>query len=160
MKIIAKKGAKQDKYDLLRCIREDGSETAMPMPRQGVLAHDLIHYVVESALGYRHGFLGMVASGADIAYAMQQSHDLQAELAVQAKYAESIVESLQAQLWSGGFDPAQFQAGLESACASRDCTAPDLGGIDAEKDLYQAVLNLTQRWQALAYHANLELEMF
>lgn len=41
MKIIATKRAKTDKYDRLRRIRLDGSETSTTMPRQGVLPHDL-----------------------------------------------------------------------------------------------------------------------
>jgi hypothetical protein len=58
MKLIAERLGRNDKLDRLRCIRRDGSETATSMPRQGILPHDLVHYVVESGLGWRHGFLG------------------------------------------------------------------------------------------------------
>jgi hypothetical protein len=153
MKLIATKLGKNDKYDQLRCIRRDGSETATTMPRQGVLPHDLIHYVVETTLGYGYGFLGIVAKGADIGFAMQQTHDLDnPQLADQATHAEAIVESLQAQLWSGGFD-------LESACAMRARPAPDLGGIDVERRLYDGVIALAERWRQLPFHASIELDM-
>lgn len=160
MKIIAKKLAKNDKYDQLRCIRLDGSETSTMMPRQGVLPHDLIHYVVESALRYDHGFLGLVARGADISFAMELTHDASnQDLADQATHAEAIVESLQAQIWSGAFDADMFFAGLEGACAMRARAVPDLSEVDVAEVLYGGVLSLSQRWQSTAFHSALELDM-
>lgn len=159
MQLIVSKQGKNDKYDQLRCLRSDGSTTGTMMPRQGVLPHDLIHYVVELALGYQHGFLGMVAAGADIGFAMEQSHSYdKPTLAQQATHAEAIVESLQAQLWSGAFDQAMFDAGLESACAMRDCAAPVLANAGGAAALYDAALAMAQRWQQLAYYSTLELE--
>jgi hypothetical protein len=160
MKIIARKLAKSDKYDQLYCLRRDGSETSTRMPRQGVLPHDLIHYVVESALRYDQGFLGIVAKGSDISFAMEQAHDAtDTNLANQAIYAEALVESLQAQLWSGAFDEEQFQEGLGSACASRSKPAPDLSHVNVRRDLYERVIELGERWHQVPYHGTLELEM-
>jgi len=160
MKLYASKSDKNEKYDQLRCVRRDGTVTTTMMPRQGVLPHDLIHYVVETTLDYQHGFLGMVAAGAEISFAMEQSHGaLQAGLADQASQAESLVESLQAQLWSGSFDQAMFDAGLESACAMRGCAVPALQQAGGGAALCDAVLALSQRWQALPFYATLELDM-
>jgi len=160
MKIIATKLGKNDKYDQLRCIRLDGSETGAMMPRQGVLPHDLIHFVVETTLGYDHGFLGLVAKGADISFAMEQTHDMDNQtVADQATHAEAVVESLQAQIWSGSFDPEMFACGVAGACDMRARPAPDLSGIDVDKALYAGVVALGQRWQQLPYHASLELDM-
>ena len=50
MHLLAEKLGKTDKLDRLRYRRADGSETACPMPRQGTLPHDLVHYIVESRL--------------------------------------------------------------------------------------------------------------
>lgn len=98
MKIVALKNGKTDKYDQMHCIRSDGTAASTKMPRQGILPHDLLHYVVEVALKYENGFLGMISSGADIAFAMSQTHDISNKnVADQAAHAESIVESLQAQ---------------------------------------------------------------
>ena len=109
MKLIATRQGRTDKLDQLRCLRRDGSATGCAMPRQGILPHDLIHYVVESTLGWRHAFYGMVAAGIDIGPAMAQSHDpADRRLADQAAHAEAVVESLQAQLWSAGADPDAF----------------------------------------------------
>src|SRR5689334_5514381 len=125
MKLIATKQGKADKYDLLRCVRMDGTEASTKMPRQGLLAHDLIHYVVESTLGYRNGFLGLIGQGAEFAYTMEQTHNVgNGELALQAIHAEAIVESLQAQLWAGSFDAEQFAEGLAAACSARQQSVP------------------------------------
>ena len=160
MKLIATKQGKSDKYDSLRCIRNDGSETKTSMPRQGILPHDLIHYVVETALGYEYGFLGLVAKGSDIAFAMEQSHDVQNQkIARQTIHAEAIVESLQAKLWSGDFNIDQFLVGLESACSIRGQNAPDLRSIYPQIDLYDAVLELFERWKQVPFHGHIELEM-
>jgi hypothetical protein len=160
MKLIAAKRARTDKYDLLRCIRRDGTETSVQMPRQGILPHDLIHFVVEDTLGYTNGFLGVVAQGADIAFAMEQSHDpARLDLAAQLIHAEAIVESLQAQLWSGSFDAGMFAEGLAGACAARGRQAPDLSAFDVRAQLFDNVLALGQRWQGLPFFGTLELEM-
>jgi len=78
VKLIARRQGRTRKLDLLRCIRRDGSETATAMPRQGILPHDLVHYVAESTLGWRHGFLGMIAAGAHIGWTMAQALALNA----------------------------------------------------------------------------------
>jgi hypothetical protein len=159
MKLTATKSTKTDKLDHLQCERSDGTRTSVAMPRQGILPHDLIHFVVESTLGYQHGFLGEVARGADIDFAMQMSHDVaHTAPSPQLTHAEAIVESLQAQLWSGAFDPAMFDEGVQGACAVRDCAPPSLPE-GAGQQLYDAVVALGQRWQAVPYHASLALEM-
>jgi hypothetical protein len=159
MNIIAEKKSKSDKYDVLRCVRADGTQTTTSMPRQGVLPHDLIHYVVETTLGYEYGFLGLIARGAEIGFAMAQTHDLHnAALADQAIHAEALVESLQAQIWSGAFDHAQFLAGLEGACAMRGRGMPDLSMIDAGHDLYATVMDLGERWRQVPFFGALALE--
>lgn len=148
MKIVAVKQAKNDKVDLLRCVRRDGSEAVTTMPRQGILAHDLIHYVVESALQYECGFLGLIARGADFAYAMEQAHAPDnRDIGKQAIYAEAIVESLQAQLWSGSFDVRQFLDGLHAACAARGHAVPDLAMVASHEELYRRALALDEQWQ-------------
>ena len=74
MKLIAEKAGKADRYDNLRYVRADGSESRSPMPRQGTLPHDLIHYVVESTLPLKFGFMSLVARGADALFVMETVH--------------------------------------------------------------------------------------
>lgn len=54
---------------VLRCTREDGSVTWQKQPERHAAhfaLHDLTHYAVETALGYRNGFYGLIASGWEI----------------------------------------------------------------------------------------------
>lgn len=159
MKLAAERLGHIDRLDRLRCIRRDGSETATSMPRQGILPHDLLHYVVESGLGWRHGFLGMIAAGADIGWTMQQTHDpANRDIADQAIHAEAVVESLQAQLWSGTFDEAAFLDGLRDACQARGRSVPVLAAGTGET-LFGQALVLNTRWQQIPFHGTLVLEM-
>jgi hypothetical protein len=55
---------------VLRCVRADGSATWQRQdgPRALFFAfHDLTHYAVETTLGFRAGFYGLLADGWDIA---------------------------------------------------------------------------------------------
>lgn len=51
---------------LLRCVRSDGSTTWQKREgRQGAFfpLHDLTHFAVETILGFRRGFFGLIAEG-------------------------------------------------------------------------------------------------
>jgi hypothetical protein len=50
----------------LVCTRVDGSMTMQHQRQDFFPMHDLIHYAVESVLGYRRGFFGLVAEGWDL----------------------------------------------------------------------------------------------
>ncbi len=54
----------RNKPDTLTCRRDDGSctWTALNLPP----AHDLGHYALETTLGFRHAFFGLLAQGWDI----------------------------------------------------------------------------------------------
>jgi hypothetical protein len=159
MKLIAQRLGRTDKLDRLRCVRRDGSETSAAMPRQGILPHDLVHYVVESGLGWRDGFLGLVAAGFDIGWTMEQAHDpANRTIADQTIHAEAVVESLQAQLWSGAWDEALFIDGVRGACEARGRGVPALPP-GAGRTLFEQALALNARWQQVPFHGALELEM-
>jgi hypothetical protein len=53
---------------ILKCIRKDGSETWQRHDKHGVhfSFHDLTHFAVETTLGLRTGFYGLIADGWDI----------------------------------------------------------------------------------------------
>ena len=158
MKLLARKLGKADKSDLLVCTRADGSTTQVDMPRQGVLPHDLVHCVVESALPFRHGFLSQVADGASIAFESgvstvqgPQRH------VVESGQVESIVEALQSQLWAGAFDRTSFLEGVALACASRQLPAPAWPAIDLEAELFERAVRLNQEWTQVPPHQSMTL---
>jgi hypothetical protein len=135
MKLIAEKGSKTDKYDRLRCVRSDGSESSTMMPRQGTLPHDLVHFVVKIV------------------------HDPTNEnVKTQAVQAEAIVEALQTQLWAGYFDLEAFLEGVRSACAARGKPTFDFAGSYAQEKLFDAALALKARWDQVPHQQNLVLE--
>lgn len=158
MKLVAEKRGKTDKYDRLRFIRSDGSESEIPMPRQGTLPHDLVHYVVESALPLKHGFMSLVAAGADAQFVMQTAHDAtNAAIETEAVQAEAIVEALQTQLWSGAFDQDAFLEGVASASGARGKPAFDFADVDPEARLYDSALVLLERWGHVPFYQSMEL---
>jgi hypothetical protein len=161
MQLIAEKRAQSDKVDVLRFVRNDGSATSCDMPRQGILPHDLVHYVVESALPLRHGFLSQLARGADAKFVMETVHDARnREVETEAVQAEAIVEGLQSQLWAGDFDLAAFLEGAASACAAREQPPFDFSRLDLDLKhaLYDRALALNEQWQAAPYYSTLQLE--
>ena len=150
MKMLACKLGEVDKSDLLVCTRADGSTTQVAMPRQGVLPHDLVHCVVESALPFRHGFLSQVADGASIAFDAGVSYvEGPRRHVVESGQVESIVEALQSQLWAGAFDLPSFLDGVRLACESRDLPAPELPPIDLEASLFERAVRLNAEWMQL-----------
>jgi hypothetical protein len=50
---------------ILRCTREDGSVTWQKHEKLGAFYsfHDLTHYAVETAFGFKRGFFGLIADG-------------------------------------------------------------------------------------------------
>jgi len=58
----------QDGSGVLRCMRPDGSLTWQKQTKHAThfALHDLTHYAVETSLGYRHGFFGLIAEGWDV----------------------------------------------------------------------------------------------
>lgn len=159
MKLTARKLGKSEKNNLLVCTRADGSTTQVAMPRQGVLPHDLLHYVVETALPFRHRFLSQVAAGGSIAIDAGLSYvEGPARHVLEAGQVESLVEALQTQLWAGAFDVDAFLKGARLACASRDLPAPALAGLDLQALLFERARRLDHDWQQVAPQHSLVLE--
>lgn len=158
MRLIAEKLGKTDKLDRLRFVRTDGSECSTSMPRQGTLPHDLVHYIVESALPLKHGFLSLVAAGQDARFVMELVHDAaNVQVQTEAVQAEAIVEALQTQLWSGSFDLGMFLEGAALASAGRGKPAFDFSGLDPQALLYDRALSLLEQWQQIPFFQKLEL---
>ena len=61
---------RKDGRAVLQCIRKDGSSTWQRQDAERALffpLHDLTHFAVETELGFRSGFFGLLAAGWDIA---------------------------------------------------------------------------------------------
>ncbi|MFZ9348695.1 MAG: hypothetical protein ACO25T_07780 [Arenimonas sp.] len=157
MKLIARKMEAAVKLDRLRVVRDDGSETSCELPRQGVLPHDLVHAVVESHLNLREGFLGLVAKGADIAFAEKNFREyIDPERHFEVAQAESVVEGLQTQLWQGAFDFTAFIAGVEGACAMRGVVTPKISEADGQA-MFDTAVRLNDQWRQVPAKAEFTL---
>ena len=158
MKLIAEKLALREKHDRLHFVRADGTKTQCMMPRQGTLPHDLIHFVVESVLPLKHGFLSLVAAGADAVFVMKAVHDVaNDEIETGAVQAEALVEALQTQLWAGAFDSASFLHAASLAANSRG-KSPFVFDRTDPVVLYEDALQLLGRWNEVSPYQCLELK--
>ena len=66
MKLVIRWKKGRDGPHALVCTREDGSTTVQHTSHQFFPFHDLTHYAVETVLGHRMGFYGLVAAGWDL----------------------------------------------------------------------------------------------
>ena len=59
---------RSDGSGVLRCTRQDGSVTWQKLTKHAAhfALHDLAHYAVETVLGYRRGFFGLITEGWDV----------------------------------------------------------------------------------------------
>jgi hypothetical protein len=158
MKLIATKLSPSEKSDRLRFVRHDGSACEIDMPRQGVLAHDLVHYLVETDLGLHSGFLSLVAGGADARFVMALTHDPKnQEVERGAVQAEAAVEALQTQLWSGAFDWESFLYAVKTAAEGRGVRPPDIQSEARCKAAFERAVELHACWSRLKPYETLEL---
>jgi hypothetical protein len=149
----------------LTCVRRDGTSTWQR--QQGSLGavfppHDLTHYAVETTLGYRHGFYGLIADGWEIS-----------DFAKPWPRGTIPVEAQEVELIVGFFDTerrsftqmteAEFNDHAERYLAARKSIKPGASGtaprltaaeIDAVRQCRAEVL---RRWGKLAPGETLEL---
>ena len=159
MKIIFTKREKD--LASLRCIRPDGSETWSNTKYPVMVIHDLIHYVVETELGFRRAFYGLLAEGHDVSSfslpVTQRSTVLQpARLPPEAHQAEILVGLLQSERTDSVTYP-HFVAMLAKVCVLKNVPPPSLS--DATLNTLRTRSDqLCQQWQALGEKETLTLE--
>jgi hypothetical protein len=148
MKITFTKGS--GKYDRLEIGRADGSVESVECPKQRIIPHDMVHYIVESAL-HKRGFMRRVSEGEATGLAMTGNDE--------SDGVERLVEVLQGDAWSGGTSSPQELLDLyEVTCRARDCaelriTADDLATMRGEMQ------KLDHAWQSLPVGGVLALNL-
>jgi hypothetical protein len=145
----------RDGPDVLTCVRSDGSRTWHRLQR-GLPVHDLAHYAVESVLGLRQGFYGLVARGWDIT--AFDSPDNRARLTPEALWEEFVVSLLLTELSDGEErEPEDFNATLRAMTAAhasiepRDLTAGELEAVRSK------LRELLRRWNSLGAGGAIDL---
>ena len=139
--------AKQpDGSGVLRCTRKDGSVT-WQKTRQGAhfALHDLTHYTVETALGYRQGFFGLIAAGWEVDDTTGKGN--RGRLPDEALEVERIVGLFDAERGSGVlWSPEEF-----NRFAPRPLTPADIVGVRALR------ATLFEKWSQVPPGQKLEL---
>jgi hypothetical protein len=148
------------KFDAVELHRADGRIERLENPKQGLAPHDMIHVLVEQALGLRQGFIGMVLSGLPMAMTDQPRVRENAGLyGIEAKQSESLVECVQAAAWdSTPVSADYFREQLRITCAMREIPAPVLDD-DAVASLVERVRRASQEWRELAAGDAMEFDL-
>jgi hypothetical protein len=136
-----------DGAGVLRCTREDGSVTWQKQEKHGAhfVLHDLTHYAVETALGYRRGFFGLIAEGWEVEDTTGKG--ARGRLPAEALKVERIVGLFDAERGSGTlWTPEEF-----NAFGPRALTDADIQKVRALRG------ELFQRWFAIGPGQKLEL---
>ena len=112
------KNAPSAPADALTCLRADNTRTSGEMPKQAILPHAAFYFVIETTLGWRDGFFGQIAEGADFAgvTATFQAAKKSPEKIPRLRQSEALVACLAAEQWGGASEPAAFAVKLAAAC--------------------------------------------
>jgi hypothetical protein len=133
--------------DTIAVHRRDGSSATARVPQKGPVPHDAVHFFAERELGLGMGFWGMVALGhdpddlAELAKAAGHASASRAQSPdpdiVELIQSERIVESFEADLWSGSAsDVATLAEMVRCGCETSLVAMPDF--------VTQAVLRVQQ----------------
>ena len=136
-----------DGAGVLRCTREDGSVTWQKQSRHAThfALHDLTHYAVETVLGYRRAFFGLIADGWEVDDTTGNGR--RGALPPEALEVERIVGLFDAERASGSLWSAQeFNASLPRPLTD--------AGIQKVRELRAALL---RQWSAIAPGEKVEL---
>lgn len=134
------------KYDAM-LVERGGRLEEIPCPKQRPIPHDMFHVAVESVMRQR-GFAHRVAEGEGTGFRMAP------EAAGEA--VERLVETMQADSWSGRPAAAEVVELFATTCAARGDTpfplsADDVDAIRAEID------RLAEQWAALPERGRMTL---
>ena len=149
---------RKDGGTVLRCVRADGSVTWQKQDRHAgfFASHDLTHFAVESTLGFRDGFFGLIAQGWDIEDTTGKGQ--RGRPPAEATEVEHIVGSLDLERACGSATTANdFNAQAAATASSqgrpvpRELTDDDLGRVRSRQG------ELFAQWHALPAGATLEL---
>lgn len=136
------------KYDAMFTL-QDGAWIETICPKQPPIPHDMFHYAVETVLA-RRGFLHRRADGEGGGFQMSPD-DI-------SETIERLVETMQADTWSGRPDPAEAIELFRVACLARGndpmpLSAEDIYAIRASID------DLADRWAQAPVGARMTLTL-
>ena len=151
---------RKDGNTVLRCIRDDGSSTWQRNPNQQARffpLHDLVHYAVESELGFTQGFFGLIAAGWNIDETTGKS--ARGALPTEAIEVEHIVSSFMVEWnsdsrWTG----PDFNEQAATFAETRGLPLPRSLTDEQLARVRQRFNELAARWRDLPEGETLQLE--
>lgn len=139
----------------LNCRRPDGTVTWSRVhpfyPR-----HDLSHFAVETALGLRQGFFGLIADGWELADFIQKS--AAARLPTEAIWAECAVGVIELLTNTGAPSLAEWQEALDQSVAGQKLPPFRRVAANEYARLNSLRAALLQQWAALPVGETLTLD--
>ena len=159
LSVIIEFTKRKDSNTVLRCLRDDGSSTWQRNENQHAQffpVHDLLHYAVESELGFAEGFFGLIAAGWNIDETTGKS--ARGPLPAEALEVEHIVSSFTAE-WNSHspWSAADFNEQAASFARTREWPARSL--TDEQLERVRARFNeLVANWRDLPVGESLRLE--
>jgi hypothetical protein len=147
---IAKKA---DGSGVLRCIRTDGSAAWQKQTDRHAAffaLHDLTHFAVETTLGYRRGFFGLVAQGWD--FEDTTGKGARGPLPPEAGEVECIVGLFDAERAGGQIWTVDEFNECGAMTGARKLTFDEIVRVKKKRS------ELFQQWSAVAPGATLELQ--
>jgi len=148
MKLTFTKGP--GKYDRMDVVRNCGQVESIDCPKQRIIPHDMVHYVVESVLEKR-GFLSRVRDGEAANFRMQPE--------AESDGVERLVEVFQGDAWSGSTStPADMIDLYRVTCLARQCPMLEIDASTIEEVRTQ-MASLTTEWNRLGVGESLQLQL-
>jgi hypothetical protein len=146
--IRIKKARNEDSRHSLTCIRADGT-TVGQKATDFFIQHDLTHYAVETALGLRHAFWGLIASGwtfSDFESRAEGSAKSRAPH-TEAHIAEALVGTYDLELTAGRIADSVRIGRVAEVCRAHSVEAIDIAGFLPDIRSRRAELHV--RWAKL-----------
>jgi hypothetical protein len=144
---------KADGSGVLRCIRADGSVTWQKQTDRHAAyfsLHDLTHFAVETTLGLRRGFFGLIAEGWDIEDTTGKG--ARGPLPPDAGQAELIVGIFSAERAGGIIWTVDEFNEFAARVGTRELSFDEIARVKKKRS------ELFQQWSAVAPGATLELQ--
>ena len=144
---------KADGSGVLRCVRADGSVTWQKQTDRHAAyfsLHDLTHFAVETTLGYRRGFFGLIAEGWEIEDTTGKG--ARGPLPPEAGQAETIVGLFSAERASGAIWTVDEFNESAAMVGARKLAFDEIVRVKKKRS------ELFQQWSAVEPGATLELQ--
>ena len=159
-RMIIEFAKRKDGNTVLRCIRDDGSSTWQRNENQHARffpLHDLVHYAVESELGFSQGFFGLITAGWNIDETTGKS--ARGRLPDEALEVEHFVASFMAE-WNSQteWSASDFNAQAATFAESRSLPSPRTMTDEELERVRNRFKDLCSRWRDLSEGETLRLE--